>query len=91
MDMLPLSTMSAKARRSQYLADVAQENEDRRSRNADVLNLDAQETQDNWCTTQVSNHESLFPFSDNLTTLMLIVVSDLSEAQRERLASSLSL
>ena len=30
-------------------------------------------------------------FSDNLTTLMFIVASDLSEAQRERLTSSLSL
>ena len=37
------------------------------------------------------NHEKLFPFSDNLTTLMFIVVSDLSEAQKERLTSSLSL
>ena len=53
MDMLPLSTMSAEARRNQYLADVAQEDEDRRSRNADVLNPDAQETQDNWYATQV--------------------------------------
>ena len=83
--------MSAEARRNQYLADVAQENEDRRSRNAEVLNSDTQETQDNRHATQLSNHESLFPFSDNLTTLMFIVVNDLSEAQRERLASSLSL
>ena len=30
-------------------------------------------------------------FSDNLTTLMFIVASDLNEAQRERLTSSLSL
>ena len=64
---------------------------DRRSRNVDVLNPDEQETQDNWYATQVSNHESLLPFSDNLTTLMFIVASDLNEAQRERLTSSLSL
>ena len=31
------------------------------------------------------------PFSDHLTTLMFIVASDLSEAQRERLTGSLSL
>ena len=40
---------------------------------------------------QVTSHEWLFPFSDNLATLMFIVASDLSEAQRERLTSSLSL
>ena len=48
MDMLPLPTMSAEARRNQHLADVVQRNEDRRSRNADVLSPDAQETQDSW-------------------------------------------
>ena len=37
----------------------------------------------------MNNHESLFSFSDNLTTLTFIVASDLSEAQR--LTSSLSL
>ena len=39
---------------------------------------------------QVTSHERLVPFSDNLTTLMFTVASDLSEAQRERLTSSLS-
>ena len=38
---------------------------------------------------QVTKHERLFPFNDNLTTLMFIDASDLSEAQRERLTSSL--
>ena len=37
------------------------------------------------------NHEALFPFGGNLTTLMFIVACDLGEAQRERLTSSLSL
>ena len=32
---------------------------------------------------QVNSHESLFPFTDNLITLMFIVASDLTEAQRE--------
>ena len=39
---------------------------------------------------QMTTHERLFPFSDNLTTLMFIA-SDPSEAQRERLVSALSL
>ena len=42
-------------------------------------------------TEQVTSHERLFPFSHNLTTSMFIVASDLSEAQRERLTSSLAL
>ena len=33
--------------------------------------------------TQVTTHERSFPFSDNLATLMFIVASDLSAAQRE--------
>ena len=33
---------------------------------------------------EVTTHGRIFPFSDNLTTLMFIVASDLSEAQRER-------
>ena len=40
---------------------------------------------------QVRNHERRFPFSDNMTTLMFIVVSGLSDAQRERLTSSFPL
>ena len=91
MDMLPMSAMSETQRRNQYLADVNQENEDRQKRNADILDPDAPETRDRWNATQVSIHEQLFPFSDNLTTLMFIVASDLSKAQRERLTSSLSL
>ena len=44
-----------------------------------------------WNVAQVKKHESLFSFSDNLTTWMFIVASDVIEAQRERLTSSLSL
>ena len=39
----------------------------------------------------MNNHESLCPLSDNLKTWMFIVASDLSEAQKERLTSSLFL
>ena len=91
MDMLPMSAMSEERRRNQYLTDVTQENEERERRNVDTLDPDAQETRDRWNVTQVTTHERSFPFSDNLTTLVFIVASDLSEAQRERLTSSLSL
>ena len=75
--------MSEERRQNQYLADVTQENVDRQTRSVDLLDPNSQATRDKWNATQVSNHEKLFPFSDNLTTLMFIVVSDLSEVQRE--------
>ena len=81
--MLLLSTMSEERRQNQHLADVAQENAERQGRSAEVLDPNAQATRDRWHATQVSNHEKLFPFSDNVTTLMFIVVSDLGDAQRE--------
>ena len=65
-------------------------NEERR-RNATALDPNSQETRDQWHATQVTNHERLLLFSDNLTTLMFIVVCDLSETQKGDLPSSLSL
>ena len=84
MAMLPMSTMSEERRQNQYLADVARKNEGGQRRNADILDPNARETRDRWNATQVTTHERSFPFSDNLTTLMFIVASNLSEAQRER-------
>ena len=60
-------------------------------KNAAALDPNSQETRDHWYATQVANHERLFQFSDIITALMFIVASDLGEAQRERLTSSLSL
>ena len=90
MDMLPTSSMSESRRQNQYHADVAEEDEEKRSRSQELLNLDSPETREEWNTRQVAADERPFPCSDNLTTLMFIVASDLSEAQRERLTSSLS-
>ena len=50
--------MSAEARRLRRMRTDAVEM-------LDVLNPDAQEAQDNGYSTQVSNHESIFPFSVN--------------------------
>ena len=66
-------------REEQYHVDVTQLTEERR-RNATALDPNLQETRDHWYAIQVTNHERLFPFSDNLTTLMFIVASELSEA-----------
>ena len=90
MDMLPVSTMSQERRENQYLADVTQLSEERQRGNAAALDPNSQETRGHWYEMEVTNHKRFFPFNDNLTTLMFTVVSDLSEAQRERLTSSLS-
>ena len=82
MDMLPMSALSEEQRQNQYLAHVAQENAERQTRSETALDPNAPATRE-WNAAQVSNHESLLSFSDNLTTLMFIVASDLSEAQRQ--------
>ena len=84
MDLLPLSAMTQEQRESQYPADITQLNAERRCRNETVLDPNKQATRDNWYATHVTTHGSQFPFSDNLTTLMLTVASDLNEAHRER-------
>ena len=75
----------------QYLADVNRESEDTQRRIEDMLFPDAQEIRERLNATQVTTHERLFPFSDNLTTLIFTVACGLSEAQKERLTSCLSL
>ena len=65
---------------NQYPADVIQENVERQRRSAEGSG--SERTRDPG---QVVRHTGDFPFSDNLTTLMFIVVSDLSvKPQRER-------
>ena len=77
--------LTEELRQNQYLADVAQENADERlARGEAALDPNTPENRERWNTAQVNNHESLFSFSDNLTTLTFIVACDLSEAQRER-------
>ena len=49
-----------RAKTNQYLADVAQENVDRQTRSADLLDPSSQATRDRWNATQVSNHERAF-------------------------------
>ena len=50
MDMLPTFSMSETRRHNRYLADVAKENEERRSRSQELLNLEALETRGEWNT-----------------------------------------
>ena len=57
----------------------------------EAMHLNEQATRGNWNATHGTTHGSLFPFNDNLTTFMFIVASDLNEAQRERVTSSLCL
>ena len=88
MDNLPMSALSEEQRRSQYLADVAQENTEIITRSGTALEPNTPQNRERWNTAQVSNHEGLFPYSDNLMALMLNVASGLEEAQRERLTNS---
>ena len=82
MDIPPVPAMSQERRETQYRADVNQLNEERQRRNVTALDPKPQETRNLWHATQVTNHERLFPFSDNLTTVVFTLASDLSEAQR---------
>ena len=77
MDMLP--TLGEEQRQNQYLADVVQENAERQTRSETALDPNAPATRE-----KVECCESLFSFRSQLTTLMFIVSSDLSEPQRER-------
>ena len=82
--MFPLSAMRNEERReSQYQADMTQLNAERQSRKEAALDPNQQGTKDKGYATHVTTHERLFEFNDNLTTLMFVVASDLSEAQRE--------
>ena len=86
-----MSSTSEGQRQGQHLADEAQENAARLTRGETALDPNTPENRVRWNIAQVNNHDSLVPFNDNLTTLMFVVASGLSEAQRERLTSSLSL
>ena len=90
MHMLLLALMSEERKQNEYLADLTQENCERHRRSDEVLDPKAPKTRDKWNVTQVGNHD-LFPFSGNLTTLVFIVASDLSDDQKEGLASSVFL
>ena len=83
MDMFPVSVMSQEHRENQYRADVAREILKDKKRNEEALDLNVQATRDHWHATQVANHERSFPISDNLTTLVFTVASDLGEVQRD--------
>ena len=83
MDLSPLSGMRQQQRESQYQADMTPKNAERPCRNEALLDPAQQGTRDTWYATHVTTLGSLFPFNDNLTTLMFIVASDLNEAQRE--------
>ena len=91
MDMLPLSSMTKQQRQAQYQADMTRVNAEIHGRSEAALDPNQPRTRDNWYATHLAAHERLFPFGDNLATWMFLVGSDVNEAQRERLTSSLSL
>ena len=58
---------------------MARGSEERQSRSQEFLFPDFPETGEELNAAQVAPHEKLFPFSDNLTTLMFTVANYLSE------------
>ena len=76
--------MTEQQRDTQYQAKMTQLNAERTDRNQPPLETNAQETRDNWYASHVATDGRLFPFSDNLTTLMLIIGSDRNEAQKRK-------
>ena len=83
--------MSQEQRETQYRADVTQLNQERQKKKSSCPGSELAGDQRSLTRHTGGQPRKAFPFSDNLTTLMFIVASDLSEAQRERLTNSLSL
>ena len=57
MNMLPTFSMSETRRQNQGHADVAEENEERRSCGQELMNLDLLERREEWNAAQVAAHE----------------------------------
>ena len=87
MDLLPQYTNTSEA----YLRDVATLNTTNTATQQPAVDARSEETFNHWKNEQSNRHKAKFPLGDNLYTLIFIVISDLSEAQRERLQSTLSL
>ena len=83
MDMLPMSAMTEEQRTKPVSCRRGSRNVERLARGETALDPNTPENRERWNTAQVNNHESLFSFSDNLTTLMFIVPIVLSGALRE--------
>ena len=79
--------------KNQYLADVTRENEERHRRNEEMKKcwIRTHQKPETGRMPHRDHPWTVFSFSDNLTTLMFVDARDPSNAQRERLTSSLSL
>ena len=84
MDLMPEYNKQSQ----KYLADIAIENQNRPMQ--PPLDPDLDYVFEQWLTREreIQTHE--FPLIENLTVLIFIVVSDLTEQQRERLQSTLT-
>ena len=71
-------------------ADLVRGSGERQCRGQELLFPDLPETTEKWNATEVAANGKLFPFTDDLTTFVFIVASDLGETQRERLTRILS-
>ena len=87
MDLMPPFRQDA----PDYLAEVARVNARRAGQNLDVVDPLDDDVYQQYIQRQQQLHRDRFPLNDNLFTLTFIVLSDLTETQRERLQSTMSL
>ena len=87
MDLLPDYGKTSQL----YQDDVQRQNQTNQANHSPLLDLNDDAVFTQWKAKQIQQHTKNFPLGPNLFALVFIVVSDLSEAQRERLQSTLSL
>ena len=74
-----------------YVAEVGAQNAQRLAQNLQPLDPNDDVVLNDYRERQRNRHRNTFPLIDNLFTLIFIVLSDLTETQRERLQSTMAL
>ena len=89
MDLMPEHTKQS----PNYIADVARQSAENLQKNPPeaVLDPDDDAVFDEWKTRIRQKHAAAFPLGENLISWVFIVASDLTEPQRERLTSTMTL
>ena len=79
MDLLPQTTRQS----PEYLEDVRHQNEINRVSGVNMLDSDAVVVYNAWLQRRHQRHQDRIPLGENLWALVFLVVSDLTETQRE--------
>lgn len=86
MDLLPDAALTD----PMYIQCFQFVNQQRAQQDLEPFEPNAEAPFNEWRDTRRRTHEGQFPLGDNLFTLIFIVLSDLTETQRERLQSTMS-